>query len=229
MLIIRLVLPYIILNYAIKTLKNVNGYFGHLDDLRLALYRVAYVINDFYLDKIDSSTKRRTPFISSQIIDLSVEWKSIFYGRLVRELEFINPLLRFTKDKMESTTIEKDTNYFQMILKTFIPLQINHFETFNGKIQYIDSTSSPKLNIAMTEAYVLALNLSNVINTAMLPTSVIANSNVYKGTFDLQVKMNLLEQHPTYDLNAELKNINLPELNVFFLKPTQILMYPQAH
>jgi len=216
MLIIRLVLPYTILNYTIKTLENVNGYFGHLDDLSLTLYRGAYVINDFYFDKIDSSTKRFTLFISSETIDLSVEWKSIFYDRLVRELEFINPLLRFTKDKIESTTIEKDTNDFQMILKTFIPLQINHFETFNGKIQYIDSTSSPKLNIAMTEAYVLALNLSNVINTAMLPTSVIANSNVYKGTFDLQVKMNLLEQHPTYDLNAELKNINLPELNVFF-------------
>ena len=43
MLIIRLVLPYIKFNYAIKTLKNVKGYFGNLDDLRLMSYRTSYV------------------------------------------------------------------------------------------------------------------------------------------------------------------------------------------
>lgn len=68
----------------------------------------------------------------------------------------------------------------------------------------------------MTEAHILAQNLSNVVDTALLPATIIANAIVYQGTFNLQMKMNLLAQQLTYDLNAELKNTNLPDLNNFF-------------
>ena len=43
---IRIVLPYIVLHYANKTLANMKGYYGHIDDIDLSLYRGAYIIND---------------------------------------------------------------------------------------------------------------------------------------------------------------------------------------
>ncbi len=216
LLIVRLILPYAMLHYANKSLANIHGYFGHVRDLDLSIYRGAYTIKDFYIDKIDSSTQERTPFISSQTIDLSLEWKSLFHGRLVGELEFLNPTIRFTKDKAEPAAIQKDTSDFRKVLKTFMPLKINRFEIINGKIQYIDSTATPKVNISMTESHVLAQNLSSVLDTASLPASVDANANVYKGTFNFKMKLNPLAKKPTYDLNAELKNTNLPDLNDFF-------------
>lgn len=192
-----------------------NGYYGHINDLELSIYRGAYVIEDFYIDKIDSTTQSRTPFISSQTIDLSVEWKALFHGRFVGELEFVNPIMRFTKDKAEPEAIQKDTVDFRTVLKTFMPLKINRFEIHNGQIQYIDSTSSPKVNVALTEAHILAQNLSSVADTALLPATVDASANVYKGHLDLKMKLDLLAEQPTFDLNAEIKDINLPALNDF--------------
>ena len=55
LIIIRLILPYIVLHYANKTLANVNGYYGHIDDIDLSIYRGAYIINDIYLNKVDSA------------------------------------------------------------------------------------------------------------------------------------------------------------------------------
>ncbi|MEO5572720.1 MAG: DUF748 domain-containing protein [Bacteroidia bacterium] len=215
LIIVRIILPYVVLHYANKTLAAMNGYFGHINDIDLSIYRGAYIIKDFYIDKVDSSSQQRVPFISSQIIDLSVEWKSLFHGRVVGELEFKNPVLLFTKDKAEPGAIQKDTNDFRKVLKSFMPLKINRFEIINGKIQYIDATSTPKVNIAMTDAYMLAQNLSSVLDTALLPATVDANANVYKGTFNFKMKINPLADQPTYDLNAELKNTNLPDMNDF--------------
>ena len=216
LVIVRIILPYVVLHYANKSLASMNGYFGHVNDIDLSIYRGAYIIKDFYIDKVDSSSQQRVPFISSQLIDLSVEWKSLFLGRLVGELEFTNPVIRFTKDKAEPAAIQKDTNDFRQVLKTFMPLKINRFEIINGEIQYIDSTSAPKVNIAMTNSYVLAQNLSSVEDTALLPATVIASADVYKGKLDFKMKMNPLADKPTFDMNAELKNTNLPELNDFF-------------
>lgn len=211
----RLILPYVVLHYANKTLSSMQGYFGHINDIDLSILRGGYLLKDFYINKVDSSSQKKVPFISSQIIDLSVEWKSIFHGRLVGELEFTNSVLRFTKDKAEPSEIQNDTNVFRRVLKKFMPLKINRFEIFNGKLQYIDSTSKPAVNIAMTDAHVLAQNLSSVLDTALLPATVDANANAYRGTFDLKMKINPLADQPTYDLNAELKNTNLADLNDF--------------
>ncbi|MEO6190587.1 MAG: DUF748 domain-containing protein [Saprospiraceae bacterium] len=215
LIIIRISLPYFVLHYANKTLAGMEGYFGHVNDIELSIYRGAYILKDFYIDKVDSSSQLRVPFISSEAIDLSIEWHSLFHGRLVGELEFTNSILRFTKDKAEPAAIQKDTNDFRKVLNAFMPLKVNRFEIMNGKIQYIDSTTTPKVNIAMTEAHVLAQNLSSVLDTALLPATVDAKAIVYNGTFDFKMKINPITDLPTYDFNAELKNTNLPDINDF--------------
>ena len=212
LIIIRIILPYVVLHYANKTLASMDGYFGHINDVDLAIYRGAYVVKDFYLDKVDSVSQKQVPFISSQAIDLSVEWKSLFRGRIVGELEIIKPVLRFTKDKAEPAAIQKDTNDFRKVLKSFMPLKINRLQIDNGKIQYIDATSSPKVDIAMTNVQVLAQNLSNVRDTALLSASVVASADVYKGDLNFKMKLNPLATTPTFDMNAELRNTNLPDL-----------------
>ena len=69
LIIIRLILPYVVLHYANKALANVKGYYGHIDDIDLSIYRGAYIINDIYLNKVDSVSKQQTPFFKSRNID----------------------------------------------------------------------------------------------------------------------------------------------------------------
>ncbi len=177
---IRLILPYVVLHYANKTLANMKGYYGHIDDIDLSIYRGAYIINGIYLNKVDSVSRKQTDFFKSNDIDLSLEWGALFHGSIVGELIFDSPKLIFTKDKTELSDVKKDTTDFRKLLNAFMPLKVNRFEVNNGSIHYADNTSKPKIDISLKQTHILALNLTNVINNKVeLPSTVTAQATVY--------------------------------------------------
>ncbi|MEP7265238.1 MAG: DUF748 domain-containing protein, partial [Bacteroidota bacterium] len=108
------------------------------------------------------------------------------------------------------------TNDFRKVLDDFMPLNINRFEINNGEVFYRDYTSKPIVDIKMTNIQVLALNLSSVVDSSVLPSSVIASANLYRGTLDFNMKLNALAEESTFDMNASLKETYLPDLNEFF-------------
>jgi hypothetical protein len=216
LIIFRLLLPSILLKYSNKSLAELHGYYGHINDIDVALYRGAYKINDMYLNKVDSSSKKQTEFFKVKTIDLSIEWKALFDGRLVGELVFQSPKLVFTKDRAEISDVKKDTNDFRKVLKDLMPLKINRFEVNDGSIHYVDNSSTPKVDIALQNTYILAENLKNVEDKkAELPSPVTARADVYGGTLSLNMKMDVLAKKTRFDMNAEMKNANLVSVNDF--------------
>jgi hypothetical protein len=214
---VRLALPYVILHYANKTLATMKGYRGQIQDIDLAIIRGAYKIDSIYLHKMDTVTLKETPFFAASGIDLSVEWKALFHGAIVGELVFSRPMIRFTKDKVEPDDVRKDSTDFKKLLDDFMPLRVNRFEVNNGIIQYIDEHSSPKVDVALTNTNVLALNLINSYDSSsLLPASITASASVYEGSLLMNMKLDPLAKVPTFDLNAELQNTNLVKLNDFF-------------
>jgi hypothetical protein len=116
-------LPYVVLHFANKRLKKVKGYYGHVEDIDLSLYRGAYIINNIYLNKLDTVSNKQTEFFKSRDIDLSVEWGALLHGSIVGVLAFDAPELIFTKDKAEPGDVKKDTTDFRKLLKDFMPLK----------------------------------------------------------------------------------------------------------
>ena len=217
LILVSLLLPNLILTYANKSLANMPDYYGHIDDIDLSIYRGAYQINDMYLNKLDEKTNRQTEFFKTRNIDLSIEWQPLFKGSVVGQLKFESPTLIFTKNKTELDDVQKDTNDFRKLLKDFMPLKVNKFEIINGSIHYIDPNSTPKLDIFLTQTYVLAQNLTNADEAAnTLPATVYAKASAYTGTMVVNMKLNPLAEDPAFDLNAEIKNSNLVLLNDFF-------------
>jgi hypothetical protein len=217
LLVIRLILPSVVLRYANKTLASMDGYTGQIHDIDLAIIRGAYKIDSIYINKKDTVTLKELPFFSASSIDLSVEWKSLLHGSIVGELYFERPVIKFTKEKVEPEDLQNDSTDFKKLLEDFMPLKVNRFEITQGKIQYVDSTSNPKVDISMTNVYLTALNLRNSYDSStLLPAKVMANANVYEGDFIFNMKINPLAEKPTFDLNADLKNTNLVLLNDFF-------------
>lgn len=213
----RIALPYVVLHYANKTLVNMKGYYGHIQDVDLSLYRGAYLIKSVYLNKVDSVSFKHSDFFKSENIELSLEWPALFQGSVVGELVFNAPLLIFTKNKAELGDIKKDTADFRKLLKTFMPLKVNRVTVNNGSIHYIDHSSKPELDIALKQAHILALNLTNITNTeSELPSTITAEASLYEGTFTATMRLNALAPEAAFDLNAELKNTNLVLLNSFF-------------
>ena len=216
LIILRLILPYIVLNFVNNRLSHFNGYFGHVDDINLSLFRGAYLVKNIYIDVVDTTTQKQTPFFASESVDISIEWKSLFKGEIVSELVFENTLLRFTEDAAEPNELKNDSNDFRLMLKTFTPMKVNNVEVFGGKIQFIDNSVTPAVDIFLDNAHVMASNLSNVEDTTLLPAMIKATADVYEGKLNFNMRINALSLVPTYDLNAEIKNANLVKLNTFF-------------
>jgi len=218
LVLLRLLLPYIVLRYANNTLAAMKGYMGHVQDIDIALYRGAYQIDNIFINKIDSTNGKQTPFFSAEKIDLSVEWASLLKGKVVGELVLLSPVLRFTKDRAELGEVAKDTNDFRQVLDNFMPLQVNRFEINQGRIYYIDSTATPKVDLALTDVYILAHNLRNTVDANVkLPSAVVARAKAYDGSVSLDMKLDALAKEPTFDLSAEIKQANLVKLNDFFI------------
>ncbi|MEO6316663.1 MAG: DUF748 domain-containing protein [Chitinophagaceae bacterium] len=218
LVIFRLLLPYIVLHYANKSLANVKGYFGHIDDVDISLYRGAYQINDMYLNKKDERSGKQSGFFKVANIDLSVEWRALFHGRLVGELEFDAPKLIFTENKVELADVKHDTSDFRKILKDFMPLKLNRFAINNGELHYADNGRKPRVDISLKKIQLTAENLENVADSGkLLPSTVVATAAAYEGTLNLNMKLNPLANAATFDLNADIKNVNLVLLNDFLM------------
>lgn len=215
---VRIALPYIILDQANERLKSIPGYYGHIDDITISLIRGAYGIHDYYLDKQDTITKIRTPFVAGEAIDLSLEWKALLKGKVVSEIVLERPIVRFTKELAEPEEIAEDTVELVDLLKDFMPIDVNRFEVHNGSFQYSDPTSTPKVDLAMENVEIFAENLSTVQNKdKLLPAYVSMDADVYRGRFVLDLDLDPLAGSPTFDMAAELTGTDLTLFNEFFL------------
>ena len=213
----RLVLPYVVLHLVNKNLATMKGYYGHVNDIDLAIIRGAYKVDSIYLDKKDTITNKQTPFFAASLIDLSVEWKSLFHGSIVGEVVLNEPGLRFTKDKVEPKDVARDSSDLKELLDDFMPLRINRCEIVNGRVQYIDESTKPRVDVQMTNINLLAQNLRNSYDsTVVLPATIDATAELYEGHLTFDAKANPLSVSPTFDMSAELKNTNMVKLNDFF-------------
>ena len=85
----RLYLPTLVKNYVNKVLADIPGYYGQVDDIDIALIRGAYVINGMYLNK--GTAESQVPFLNFPKSDISIEWKSLFKGKIVSEIIMTSP------------------------------------------------------------------------------------------------------------------------------------------
>lgn len=214
---LRIALPYVLLHYANKTLAEMNGYYGHVNDIDVSLYRGAYTLDSFYLNKVSEKSAHQTGFMSAQKVDLSLEWKGLINGRLVGKLVFEQPNLRFTKNVVELKDVARDTSDFRQLLEDFMPIEVNRCEIQDGSLWYIDHTRSPNVDLAITHMNGTALNLRNAYSSEeVLPASIDVTGDVYEGNMVFSMKLNPLAQQPAFDLNTTLEKTNLVKLNDFF-------------
>jgi hypothetical protein len=214
---IRLILPFVVLFFANKALANMKGYYGHINDVDLALIRGAYRLDSISMNKVDTVTLTHTPFFSSAHVEMSVEWKALIHGSLAGEVFLESPVLLFTKDRVEPEVLIRDSAYLIEQFKKSMPLKINRFEVVDGTIRYRDESSKPIVDIELNKAYIVAQNLNNSYDsTSQLPAKIKGRASVYDGLLDFTLRLNPMANNPTFDMNLNIQNTNLVKLNDFF-------------
>ncbi|PZE18114.1 hypothetical protein DNU06_05720 [Putridiphycobacter roseus] len=211
---LRVFLPYLIKDKLVAAINAVENYSCTISDVDLSIIRGAMVLQDFEIMLTDNEVT--APYLSVETADISIEWAAVIKGAIVGEIYLTAPIMHFSDGEEEGQQQAGDVSWVQPILD-FIPLKINRFEMVNGKAEFVNEHSSPKVNLALTDIDFLATNLTNAEKQAgELPSEVSLKSAIYKdGRLEISGKMDILKEVPDMDLDGLIENVNLTALNDF--------------
>lgn len=217
---IRIALPYLLQDYVNKTLNDIPGYEGHVEDIDIALWRGAYVVKKLVLKKTEAETD--TPVLDFRETDISIEWKSLLKGKIVSEIEMYDPKFNyiFEDQKKEGPEGKADTEDWTKALTDLVPIDINHLAIHNGTANFAQLSSSPDIEMFLQNIELDATNLSNVVNKdKTLPSTLHATAtSIGDGSVTLEGELNLLKEIPDMDIDFALKKANVTAVNDITLK-----------
>jgi len=221
LVIIRLILPVAVKNIANKTLRDLDGYKGHVQDIDINFLRGVYAIDSITIINTGEDSLP-VSFVVVPRIDFSVDWGTLFKGAIVGEVIIREPQVNFAvgfeeKAKQKIEQYGPDTNWVEKI-KSLMPLKLNRFEIINGTVSYRDFTTKPELNLFITGLNAVATNLSNVEKSEnSLPSTIeISGKSLGDGLLNIYANVNVLKEIPDIDLSLKFEDIKLSAFNDFF-------------
>lgn len=216
----RLYLPYWLEDHVNEVLANIPGYYGQVEDIDVSLYRGAYEIKGLYLNKVNAETQ--VPFLNFPSNDISIEWKSLFKGKIVSEIIMFNPEVIYifedqNKENPEAEGGSANIDDWTKVLTDLVPIDINHFEAHNGKVAFVELQQEPNIDLYINKIELVADNLRNVRGAnRTLPSTVNATGiTIGEGTMKLEGKINLIKEIPDMDLSLAIEGGDVTALNNF--------------
>ncbi|MGW1455425.1 DUF748 domain-containing protein [Salegentibacter agarivorans] len=208
----RIALPYILENYVTKTLNNIPGYEGSVSDVDLSLWRGAYQIEGLILQEENSQGEK--PLLDFPYSDISIDWRSLFKGKIVSEIEMQDPNFNYIFDNQEKKD-EADVEDWSKALTNLVPIDINHFVVHNGTANFVEISKDPQISLFLEKISLEAHNLSNVVDREKeLPSHLWANAvSMGGGDVEIHGNLNLLKQIPDMDMEFSLKKAEATSLN----------------
>ena len=215
-LVARLLLPTIVKNNVNKVLADIPGYFGHVDDIDIALLRGAYVINGLYLNKVNAQSE--VPFLDFEKTDISIEWKSLFHGKIVSEIIITRPKIIYVfEDQQKKDGGDPEVKDWSKALTDLVPIDINHLEIKDGTAAFVQLKADPNIDLNLKQIYLTADNLKNVVQQDLtLPSELHATAiSIGNGKVKLDGKLNLIKEIPDMDIDFSLRDADATALNDF--------------
>ena len=192
-----------------------DAYQGVVKDIDLALWRGSYTIDSLKIDKIDAKVKE--PFIEVNKIDLSVQWRSLFKGEIVGEIDCYQPKINFAFGESSEQTQTGEEEDWTKVVKSLIPIKINRFAISEGEIALTNILTEPKTDLPLKDFQLEITNIQNVEEqvTDSLPSSIVASGTAsdYGGTLYFNASAYLLKEIPDFDYNLGFEDVNLISLN----------------
>ncbi|WP_407557367.1 DUF748 domain-containing protein [Winogradskyella sp. 4-2091] len=212
---LRIYLPYFVKDEVNKVLADLPGYFGKVKDIDISLLRGAYVIEDLYLNKVNAKTE--VPFLNFPKTDISIQWKSIFKGKIVSEIIMTNPEIIYVMEDQQTEGKTADSDDWTEALTDLVPIDINNFEIHNGKMAFVELQADPNIDLHFNKLNLTAKNLRNVSSKEhTLPSPIYATAtSIGNGMVTLDGNINLIKEIPDMNIEFGLKGADVTALNPF--------------
>jgi Domain of Unknown Function (DUF748) len=99
--------------------------------------------------------------LSSKLVTFSVEWKALFDGAMVGEIDLYTPVVNFVQGPSRDIRQVGVNKPCCMFIKELFPLNINRFAVQDGTVHYRDFHSRPKVDLKLDQIQMLGTNLTN--------------------------------------------------------------------
>jgi hypothetical protein len=209
----RVALPFAVEDYVNRKLAAPDSHDGRVGDIDVHLWRGAYGIEG--IEIVKTGAARPVPFFEAARVDFSVEWRSLLKGSIVSAASFHSPELNLVQARSKEQSqlgAEEDWN---RRLEELFPFRFNTIEVIDGTVRFVAPGISTRDAITARNVNGQITNLTNVIESdrdTFAGFRVTANvleggSAVVAGSVDA------FAAQPTFDVNMELKGVNLPEVN----------------
>jgi Domain of Unknown Function (DUF748) len=210
---LRLALPSIVKDYLNQTLQALNDYDGSVTDIDMHLWRGSYRIDGITIVKTGS--KQPEPFFKCDVIDFSVEWRSLLRGSLVAEGMFDHPDINLVSAKSDADSqLGKEVNWAERLEELF-PFRFNTVRVRDARVTFRapgirtqDALTAERVNGEVA-------NLTNVIESEKETFADFRAEGRVLGDAPVAVSgsLNPLAPEPTFDVNLKLENVRLPKVN----------------
>ncbi|MEZ5059587.1 MAG: DUF748 domain-containing protein [Saprospiraceae bacterium] len=219
LLAIRIALPYGIKWYLNnRVLNDMDTYTGSVTDVDLALYRGAYAIDS--LRFVKKGVELEKDFIVVPRLDLSVQWKALFDGEIVGEIETYDPVINFAFSEEEDNSQTGTEEDWTEIVKRLIPIKINRFTMNNGTIALTNVIAEPATDFPLEKFNLEILNIQNVKEeeAEALPSKIKVSgyASNFRGNLKAEADAMLLKRIPDFDYNLSFEGIDITSLNPLF-------------
>jgi hypothetical protein len=209
----RIALPYLVEDYVNRKLAGLDSYDGRVGDIDIHLWRGAYSIDD--IEIVKSGAARPVPFFRAARVDFSVEWRSLWKGSIVSEASFHSPELNLVQaESKEGSQLGAEENWNRRLEELF-PFRFNTIEVIDGTVRFLAPGISSKDAITARAVKGEITNLTNVVKSDRATFAGFrVTADVLKGgSAAVAGSVNALAPQPTFDVNMEVKGVQLPEVN----------------
>jgi hypothetical protein len=197
-------IPGLALYVVNRLLGKMEGYRGSVKDVTVTSMGKVITVSGFEL-----SNDLHSQLVSVDLFQLGIDRKLLRKGALNMEVVIIGVDASFTKTGHDNPASFDFSGVETPVIFTNITIK-------DVALAYMDPDNTPALDIHINDLQVLASNLSaSRITSNVLPTDIMITAKLLEGVLTAHVKANLLQQDPSFDINAEVRNINLVLLNDF--------------
>ena len=216
--VIRLLLPWG-LKYEINTrLSHIPGYTGHVNDVGVQVWHGGYRMYDLAITK--SSGKVQLPFVAARRIQFSIAYRELLHGRIVSDIAMDEASLNFVRGPSPETSELEADKRWQDVITDLFPIKITHLKLNDSHIRFVDTTTKPKVDIAIDHLQVEADGLQNrsAQKGGPYPAHIdIVGDSIGNAKIHAFIQAEPLALEPHFKLNFTLKGLSLPALNDFLM------------
>ncbi|MCF3651507.1 DUF748 domain-containing protein [Synoicihabitans lomoniglobus] len=215
LVVLRAVLPWGLETAVNRRLAQIPGYTGHVEDIDVSLLRGAYQLEGVELNQTDGTVE--IPLLRAEEIDFSLAWGLLLRGRVLSEIYVTRAELTFVQGKSDAATQTPTDARWQDVVEDLFPVEIARFEIIESEIRLLNKESDLPYDIRLRDLNMVAMGLRNRAAVAEdLPASLALEANTDgAGRLAVSGEGDLFALQPRFDLDVELRDVDLPRLNDF--------------